>query len=576
MKLAVWSVLGKRFLFSALFGAVLCGVCVPVFGVGAVRSTLFSEMEVNAVGLTRPWFNQVMMDLGQSRIAHITLQDDTLFITTDSGRIHVIDGKTGATLWSRLLGPVEYETYEPAVNSKIVAVIHGTTLFFLDRFTGKILLETPMQAPPGAGPQASERFVYVPILTGKVFAYPIRLLPVADTTEKLSYENLEALRDNPKLSAEIKMKVKMLLDSDKVEEYVYAPILPSEIQMCPALGHPLVQPVLMNQSLVDDFFAWVSDKGWLLIGRTRFKDEEHALKLMYRISLAPELLFVNKSHLNKVYVDYQNDMNYRPTYNPKDQSDVNMRKTPPGRGGMILVGAQTGFIFAVNDLSGDVDWQFCAGDGVIDPIGLSEEHCYATTYSGSFYCVELKTGKEVWRTDRVRQFIAATASRIYILDVYGNLVALDKASGQRLEAIPLDLGTMTIFNVESDRIYLVAPDGLVQCLHEIESPEPIRYRETSIQIAERLKKEYDEFMLEQADADKKKPAENAPAAGDAPVAAPDEQAEPAASGEPEKPADSADNPFADDSAASEESGDAPAAEPDEKPADSTDEENPFE
>lgn len=539
MKFTFWNVCVKRFGQGTLFGAALLLGFGMAFGAGAVRSTLFSEMEVNAVGLSRPWFNQVMMDLGQSRITHVTLQDDTLFITTDSGRLHVIDGKTGATLWSRLLGPVEFETFEPAVNSKIVAVIHGTSLFFLDRFNGKILLETALQAPPGAGPQVSERFVYVPVLTGKIFAYPIKKFVEGDSTEKLSYENLESLRDNPKLSAEIKMKAAKLLENDKVEEYVYTPILPNEIQMCPALGHPLVQPVLTSQSLSEDYFGWVSDKGWMLIGRTRFKDDKHALKLLYKISLAPELLFINNSHLNKVYVDYQNDMNYRPTYNPKDQSEVNMRKTPAGRGGMLLVGAQTGFIFAVNDISGDVDWQYCAGDGVIDPIGLTEEHCYATTYSGKFYCVELKTGDEVWHTERVRQFIAASAARIYILDLYGNLVALDKATGQRLDSIALDLGTRAIFNVESDRIYLVAPDGLVQCLHEIQSPEPVRYRESSIQIAERLKKEYDEFTLQTSGADKKKPTDTdqAPGAAATPAAIP--AATPAAT-----PAvDDADNPF---------------------------------
>lgn len=534
MNFTFWKVCVKRFVLGLLFGAALLLGFGAAFGAGAVRSTLFSEMEVNAVGLTRPWFNQVMMDLGQSRITHVTLQDDTLFITTDSGRLHVIDGKTGATLWSRLLGPAEFETFEPAANSKIVAAIHGTSLFFLDRFNGKILLETALQAPPGAGPQVSERFVYVPILTGKIFVYPIKKFVEEDSTEKLSYENLESLRNNPKLSAEIKMKAAKLLENDKVEEYVYAPILPNEIQSCPALGHPLVQPVLTSQSLSEDYFGWVSDKGWMLIGRTRFKDDTHALKLLYKISLAPELLFINNSHLNKVYVDYQNDMNYRPTYNPKDQSEVNMRKKPAGRGGMLLVGAQTGFIFAVNDISGDVDWQYCAGDGVIDPIGLTEAHCYATTYSGKFYCVELKTGSEVWHTERVRQFIAASAARIYILDLYGNLAALDKATGQRLDSIPLDLGTRAIFNVESDRIYLVAPDGLVQCLHEIESPEPVRYRETSIQIAERLKKEYDEFTLQTTGGDEEKPADAAQAPGADAPAAPAQSA---------PVIDDADNPF---------------------------------
>ena len=488
---------GRRVSAFVLFGLLVLSGRVFLFGAGVVHSTLFSELEVNRLGLTRPWFNQVLLDYGRSQVTGVTLQDDTLYITTDAGRLHVIDGKTGTTLWSRLLGSSELMTTEAAVNSKIVAVIHGTTLNVLDRFDGRRLLDIPIQAPPGAGPQVSERYIYVPILTGKIFAYPINEIPSKPgPSGRFTYEDVDAMRVNDKLSATVKEKIKKLLDDSQVEKYALSPVLANEILVCPALGHPLVQPILTTQTLFDDYCAWVTDNGSLMFARTHFSDEDNALKIVYRVTLSPEVFYADREHYNRVLVPYNNEMNYRPTYCPFDKSDFNSRKTPPGRGGMLLVGAQTGYIFAVNDFSGDVDWQFCAGERVIDPIGLSVDPdnpsadcCYATTYLGNFFCVKLKDGTEVWRTERVRQFVAATPSRIYVQDVYGDLVALDKQTGKEVSRISMDIGTYAVFNVESDRIYLVAPDGLVQCLHEIDSQQPRRYRETAVEIGERLKAE---------------------------------------------------------------------------------------
>jgi len=384
----------KRLVFTAFLAAGLLTACGSLFGKGAVSSTLFSESEVNAVGLTRPWFNQVVMDKNEGRISHITLHDEILYITTDTGHIHVIDGVTGGTLWTRQLGDKEAETSAPAVNSKVVAVLHGAKMIILDRKDGRRLLEFPMQAPPGASPQLGENYLYVPIITGKIFAYPLREIETKLVSGALSYENLDTLRNNPKLSVEIKKKIDKLLENTQIEKYSLMPILPHEIQSCPALGHPIVQPIMGTQTRNMDALIWVTDNGRMSMAHTTFKDAKTALKLMYRISLAPEELFIDKEQLTKVYSEYNNDMNYRPSYTPKDISDANERRHPAGQGGMVLLGAQTGFVVAINDLCGGVDWEFFAGNGVVDPIGLSENIAMSRHTTGISMRFRSKTGKK--------------------------------------------------------------------------------------------------------------------------------------------------------------------------------------
>ena len=47
------------------------------------------------------------------------------------------------------------------------------------------------------------------------------------------------------------------------------------------------------------------------------------------------------------------------------------------------------------------------------------------------------------------------------------LVVLDAATGRVLGTMPNDEKTMALVNDQTDRIYLVSADGMVQCFHEI-------------------------------------------------------------------------------------------------------------
>ena len=549
-----------RPLFALLTVVLFCGFSWvgaerSAYGAGASRSTLYSELEAESIGLTRAWFQQVTMDINRDSITHVTLQDNTLFITTDAARLHAIDGNTGVTLWSRIVGEMGEETLPAAANSKVVAVVHGTEIHVFDRFNGKRLLVIPFYEPPGGGLQLSERYIYLPTLNKKIYAYPLQKLNPADPTLKMSYEQVEAYKNNPTVSKEISEKIALLLKDDRVEQYQLEPIDPNTVQACPAIGHPLVQPVLCSQMLNSEAFSWVTDINSLMIAHLNFSKTKNALKLHYRVSLAPELLYIDPLHLGKVDVEYLNEMNWRPTFVPKDISQANLQKGDKAKGGLILLGAGSGFVFAVNDLSGDVQWKFPAGISVADPIGACGGNCFVPTFNGTFYCVDMKNGQQKWMIPRILQYVTSGKTKLYVINMLNRLVVLNLADGRPIDSLPLDVDAQVVFNVESDRIFIVAPDGLVQCLHEIDSPEPVYYRETSAAIADRLQtlREEIQFGKKQEDKTKKKEEKSA-----------DIPAEPA----PEPDVKVEDNPFAEEepAATDEKPADEPAA-TDEKPAD---------
>ncbi len=501
-----------RGFYAAVFPAlasVLLALALPaaVRGAGAVPSRLISETEATAAGLTRPWFNQVAMNPSHDRITQISLLDDTLFITSDNGWIHVIDVKTGNTLWSRRVGSERFYSLPPAANSFAAVVLHGSTIHVFDRFDGKKLLEFEISGPAGGGPQVSERYIYVPILTGKIFAYPLRRYdiykdPLDAAVEAAENEGGQDAATLQERAQKIRKAIELIAADKRVEKKGLVPFDDKDVQVCPALGEPLVQPFLCTQNADRDFFSWVTTGGSLMIGGLDMKKSQNALKLLYSISLAPQSMYIDLNHYKEIDLDFGNDINARPTFVQKDTTDVNAARGGEARGGLILMGARSGYVFAVNDELGTAEWTFPVGMAVIDPIGVAGDQCFIPTYTGHFFCLNLKNGKALWSIRDIKQFVSATPSRLYALDMLGNLLVINRDNGQTIHTIPLSTGMGAVFNIESDRILLVGQDGLVQCLHESQLDEPLRYQKSSFDIAEEFQKRIDEAYSDPQDGKK--------------------------------------------------------------------------
>jgi hypothetical protein len=90
----------------------------------------------------------------------------------------------------------------------------------------------------------------------------------------------------------------------------------------------------------------------------------------------------------------------------------------------------------------------------------------------------------LWWTPNIVKFLAASKNYIYGLNSIDQIVKLDPESGvpvQHFSAVPFDI---ELFNIQSDRLYLITRQGLVQCLRETALEEPLRHRYTKKEIAE--------------------------------------------------------------------------------------------
>ena len=139
----------RRFLVAVVLTAALSSWN----GLLAASGELIPETTAARHGLTRPWFTQVELDQGRSRLRDLIYADGVLYAQTDTAMIHAIDAETGKTLWVRQVGRPGHPSLTPDVSGDLLATVNGSRLYVVNRYKGDVLFETEVEGAPAPGPR---------------------------------------------------------------------------------------------------------------------------------------------------------------------------------------------------------------------------------------------------------------------------------------------------------------------------------------------------------------------------------------------------------------------------------------
>ncbi|MGQ9575771.1 MAG: outer membrane protein assembly factor BamB family protein [Thermoguttaceae bacterium] len=386
-------------------------------------------------GLTRAWAAQVQVDPARGRLQRIVLEGGTLFAQSDQGTLEAFDAQSGKRLWAAQIGRRGYPTFPPAVNSSLVGVVSGSSVYVLNRFSGRILWSRQLDGAPSAGPALSERRIYTPLANGVIASYALQ--PEVDWLAELGGQpGAEALRGGQRTALEAAQHESFRLSQDNTP-----PLL------CRGPGRPTVAPLVTRQNPEEEFIAWTTDQGYLCVGRVD-RTRTGAFALLYRLQTDAPLA-------------------NQPCYLPPNPDLV-------GDSGVIFAASQDGFVYAVRERDGQQLWRFSTGGPVVESPVVLGRFVIVTNQLGGMYCLDAKNmGNQVWWAPEVTRFVAASKQRVYAEDAVGRLRVLNGKNGALLDVLPTEQLPIKLANTQTDRLVLASSTGLVQCLHEIGLSEPL-------------------------------------------------------------------------------------------------------
>lgn len=160
--------------------AVICLATNRVQGQTSYRNVygeLIAQSTANGHGLDRVWATRVNVDRALGRVANITQHGRTLFAQTTLGGVQAIDAETGFTHWTAFVGKPQYPTQAAGANDLYVGVTNGSTLYVLERATGRRVAERRLGNSASAGCALGHERVFVPIMNGSIESYVFKGWP---------------------------------------------------------------------------------------------------------------------------------------------------------------------------------------------------------------------------------------------------------------------------------------------------------------------------------------------------------------------------------------------------------------
>jgi outer membrane protein assembly factor BamB len=153
--------------------------------------------------------------------------------------------------------------------------------------------------------------------------------------------------------------------------------------------------------------------------------------------------------------------------------------SPTEQAPYLYIASLDGYLYCIHELTGVTRWRYSTGSPIDSSPAVVGKTVYVASTTPTLHAIDNATGRLKWWIDGIADFAAESETRVYAQTWDGQLAIIDKATGGLLSRLPLAEGTRLLVNNQTDRIFLVRSDGLVQCLHEIGSDEPFKHVEPS-------------------------------------------------------------------------------------------------
>lgn len=161
--------------FSLVFVVTLI-LTVTAVTSGGRAADLPSSEELEQLGLEVRWTSQAVLDVQRDKVAHVTNDENNIYVQSVGGLLSVFDAENGRKLWAQQVGPFGEPTLPAVSNKRMVIVCAGPSVYGYDKFSGMPLIEFRLKKQPSASPVMGDGVFYVPMAGGAIYAYSTGVL----------------------------------------------------------------------------------------------------------------------------------------------------------------------------------------------------------------------------------------------------------------------------------------------------------------------------------------------------------------------------------------------------------------
>lgn len=153
---------------------VLITLCLSAGQLSA--ADLPSAKALQSIGLEARWRNQATLDIGRDSVAHVTNDENNIYVQSTSGVLTAFDAENGNKLWTAQVGRNDEPAMALTSNDDIVVILVGPVIYGFNKFTGRSVIQHRLTGQPSASPVMNDSAIFVPITGGSIYAYSLGVL----------------------------------------------------------------------------------------------------------------------------------------------------------------------------------------------------------------------------------------------------------------------------------------------------------------------------------------------------------------------------------------------------------------
>jgi len=392
---------------------------------------LLTKPYLQQFGLTRGWYAQAPVAYEQYPLQDAVYHSGEVFILSQSGSLTCFNAVTGEQRWTVRVGDPRNPYLPLGVGESAVAVVNGTHLYVVGRVDAKVVIEkdrefvSAAQSAAKKGVPAVVEYKIIP-RTGKVIMeFKTRYVPSgppALTSDRVFVPNMSSLID--------------IYDLSPGKEAAYFCAIQAD-------GMVAGGPVAAGQHC-----AWLSVKGTLGVTSNEVTGPRESTAYNYRMRGFGEV-------------------------------------PPTSRGDMIFAGTSIGEVSQFSTKLSEPIWTTSIGTKLrTSPVAIGPA-VYLTTQDYRLFKLNSADGREMWQTAGIRQFVAQSATKVYVIDEIKRLAILDINSGAILRSFPIPGDKRALVNPHSDQVFLVSNHGLIEEIHETALKTRLNYTHQELANSEK-------------------------------------------------------------------------------------------